>query len=197
MSIDGPNKSKRGRPRVDSEPVKLRLEREVLNAIDAFVAQHAFITNRQSALRIIVEAWLMDYGFLAKNPETREEAIARDQIYNLEDEGDALRARAPGLKKRVAAARKVSGELKAIGLLSPDNLSFSTPFASPIQIKDGRMIGTLADAREVFRSLPDVGSHRARWSAALLLLLKAAANKKFMPEAESLLIEALKAEGLI
>lgn len=39
MSNDGPKKSGRGRPTVDSEAVKVRLERKTLDALDDWIAR--------------------------------------------------------------------------------------------------------------------------------------------------------------
>lgn len=38
MSISRPKKSNRGRPRVDSEEVKVRMERGLLTALDSWIA---------------------------------------------------------------------------------------------------------------------------------------------------------------
>jgi hypothetical protein len=64
MSIDGPKKPGPGRPRVDSEPLKLRIEREVLNAIDAFVSGNQNVRTRQSAILLMVESHLIEKGLL-------------------------------------------------------------------------------------------------------------------------------------
>jgi hypothetical protein len=67
MSIDGPKKSRRGRPRVDSEPVKLRIEREVLNALDAYIAGNRNGRTRQTAILLLVEAALIERGLLEED----------------------------------------------------------------------------------------------------------------------------------
>ena len=38
MSIDGAKKSMRGRPKVDSEAVNVRIDRALLDALDAWIA---------------------------------------------------------------------------------------------------------------------------------------------------------------
>lgn len=63
MSIDGPKKS-RGRPRVDSEPVKLRIEREVLDALDVYLKRYPGLKNRQMAIFSLVEEGLVGEGLL-------------------------------------------------------------------------------------------------------------------------------------
>ena len=66
MSRDnGPKKSRMGRPPVDSEPVKLRVERQLLNAIDAFRAPFSNI-SRQAAIMFIIEREMERRGFLAE-----------------------------------------------------------------------------------------------------------------------------------
>jgi hypothetical protein len=67
MSIDGPKKSRRGRPRVDSEPVKLRIEREILEALDAYLKQHPILRNRQMAIMSMIEGTLVGAGLLEDN----------------------------------------------------------------------------------------------------------------------------------
>ena len=66
MSIDGPKKS-RGRPRVDSEPVKLRIEREVLDALDVYLKRHPILRNRQMAIMSLIEEALVGAGLLQDN----------------------------------------------------------------------------------------------------------------------------------
>jgi hypothetical protein len=68
MSIDGPKKSRgRGRPRVDSEPVKLRIEREVLDALDVYLKRHPILRNRQMAIMSLIEEALVGAGLLQDN----------------------------------------------------------------------------------------------------------------------------------
>jgi hypothetical protein len=66
VSIDGPKKS-RGRPRVDSEPVKLRIGREVLEAVDVYLKRYPFLRNRQMAIMSLIEEKLVDAGILEDN----------------------------------------------------------------------------------------------------------------------------------
>jgi hypothetical protein len=68
MSIDGPKKQRsRGRPRVDSEPVKLRIEREVIEALDAYLKRHPILKNRQMAIMSLIEEALVGAGLLQDN----------------------------------------------------------------------------------------------------------------------------------
>jgi len=54
MSIDGP-KNKVGRPRVDSEPVKVRMERSLIEAIDHWRELEDPAMSRPEAMRRLVE----------------------------------------------------------------------------------------------------------------------------------------------
>lgn len=62
-------KSKMGRPRVDSELVRSRVERAELDGIDAF-ARDAVINpdapiGRPEAIRRIVRDWLIGHGYIS------------------------------------------------------------------------------------------------------------------------------------
>lgn len=61
MSIDGAKNSKRGRPRVESEAVNVRMERSLLDAIDAWIArQDDLDMGRPEAVRRILAHALID-----------------------------------------------------------------------------------------------------------------------------------------
>lgn len=70
MSIDGPNKSKRGRPPVDSEAVKARFERRLLDAIDAYASQQYPPASRPEAVRVLVADQLSTLGLLPPKDKT-------------------------------------------------------------------------------------------------------------------------------
>ena len=55
MSIDGPKKS-RGRPAVDSEAVKVRLQRADLDLIDRWIAANEPGASRPEAVRRIIRS---------------------------------------------------------------------------------------------------------------------------------------------
>ncbi len=56
MSIDSPKKSGRGRPSVDSEPVKVRIERKTLDALDSWIAEQPKPRpSRPEAIRRLLE----------------------------------------------------------------------------------------------------------------------------------------------
>ena len=62
-STINPSKKPRGRPKVDSEQVNLRLTRDMLDALDKFVDRDA-IPSRPEAIRLILKDWLMANGML-------------------------------------------------------------------------------------------------------------------------------------
>jgi len=65
MSIDEHNKSKRGRPPVDSEMVRARLDRTLLNALDTWIAaQPEPRPTRPEAVRLALKDWLTHQGLL-------------------------------------------------------------------------------------------------------------------------------------
>lgn len=55
MSIDGAKKHGRGRPRVDSEPVNVRMDRAMVEAIDRWRALEDPAMTRPEAMRRLVE----------------------------------------------------------------------------------------------------------------------------------------------
>jgi len=64
MSIDEHNKSKRGRPPVDSEMVRARIERPILDALDAWRAAQPDKPSRPEAIRFVLSDWLVGQGLL-------------------------------------------------------------------------------------------------------------------------------------
>lgn len=64
MSINDTKKSARGRPPVDSEPVNLRLSRDLLEGVDAFRKEQSSLPTRPGAIRAILQDWLNEKGFL-------------------------------------------------------------------------------------------------------------------------------------
>ena len=64
------NKSKRGRPKVDSERVDTRFERPVLTALDAFVADETDKPSRPEAIRRLLRKQLIAHGYLKDEPDT-------------------------------------------------------------------------------------------------------------------------------
>lgn len=73
MSIDAGKKSRRGRPRVDTEEVGTRFPRDTLDALDAYViAQPEPRPSRPEAIRFLLRDSLTGLGYLrppADDPE--------------------------------------------------------------------------------------------------------------------------------
>jgi hypothetical protein len=59
-----PARRRRGRPEVDSEPVTVRLPREMLDALDAERERMDFAPSRPVVLRAALVAWLRERGAL-------------------------------------------------------------------------------------------------------------------------------------
>ncbi|MGK9336081.1 hypothetical protein [Sinorhizobium meliloti] len=71
-TINDTKKSKKGRPAVDTEPVNLRLPRDVLDAIEEFRRQQEQIPTRPEAIRMMLVNWLVGNGFLPPTGTTTE-----------------------------------------------------------------------------------------------------------------------------
>lgn len=65
-SINETKKLKKGRPSVDTEAVNLRLQRDLLTALDGFRRDEDDLPNRPEALRRITSDWLREKGYLPK-----------------------------------------------------------------------------------------------------------------------------------
>jgi hypothetical protein len=63
----------RGRPAVDTEELRARFPRDLLDALDRFVAEEHPGTLRPEALRIAFRDWAIGHGYLP-NPPTKEGA---------------------------------------------------------------------------------------------------------------------------
>jgi len=65
MSVHVDKKSRRGRPRVDSDIVTARVARPVLDAMDAWIAaQPEPRPSRPEAIRLALKDWLTGLGYL-------------------------------------------------------------------------------------------------------------------------------------
>lgn len=64
--------SKRGRPAVDTELLRARVSRDILDGIDRFAAEEEDKLTRPEALRRIVRDWLIGHGYLALHDEEGE-----------------------------------------------------------------------------------------------------------------------------
>ena len=65
--------SKKGRPPVDTEPVTVRLPRDVLDAVEKYRREQDSIPTRPEAIRQMLNDWLIGHGYL-ENPPAREDA---------------------------------------------------------------------------------------------------------------------------
>ena len=65
--------SKKGRPTVDTEPVTVRLPRDILDAIEKYRREQSDIPSRPEAIRQMLADWLVGHGFL-ENPPPKEDA---------------------------------------------------------------------------------------------------------------------------
>ena len=111
MQGDEQKKTKRGRPRINTEPLRLRVTRETLAAIDAYVGRHPSVVNRQGALTFFAEAALMDEGLLSNVPGRRTRRELRKLEAITDDEFDELLLDA--VKRRIEALRDASGKRRA------------------------------------------------------------------------------------
>ena len=63
----------RGRPAVDTEELRARFPRDLLDALDRFIAEDHKGATRPEALRIAFRDWAIGHGYLA-NPPAKEDA---------------------------------------------------------------------------------------------------------------------------
>jgi hypothetical protein len=76
-------------------------------------------------------------------------------------------------------------------------MPWTAEFWRPINLKDGRRIGGLAEARVLILSLPEPSQSHAHWRHAAEMLARAAESKSAIDDAHAQMLRALKAEGLI
>jgi len=76
-------------------------------------------------------------------------------------------------------------------------ISWSRKFPSPITLRDGRTIATLAEARDLVLALPALHQRNGHWQYAAIQILKAAADTAAVGPAQAQLRIALRAEGLL
>lgn len=62
-------KDGRGRPEVDSEEVRSRMTRDLLDGISKFASEEPDTPARSEAVRRIVRDWLIGHGYLPLPPE--------------------------------------------------------------------------------------------------------------------------------
>jgi hypothetical protein len=76
-------------------------------------------------------------------------------------------------------------------------MPWSRKLPTPVALKDGRTLATLADARAIVQALPERRQRNEHWLYAGELLLEAATRQGPMKITVAQLERALKAEGLI
>lgn len=59
-TIDKTKKPKKGRPQVDTEPVNLRLPREIIDGLEVYRREQEAIPTRPEAIRQILSDWLRE-----------------------------------------------------------------------------------------------------------------------------------------
>lgn len=62
--------SRRGRPTIDSEEVRSRMPREILDGMDAAANDESDKPARAEMLRRIVKDWLIGHGYLKASEES-------------------------------------------------------------------------------------------------------------------------------
>jgi hypothetical protein len=76
-------------------------------------------------------------------------------------------------------------------------MNWSRTFPRPIALKGGDEIATLAGALALMRSLPNADRYCALWRDAGELLVEAAIDTRWMPDAEAQLSQLLREEELL
>jgi hypothetical protein len=76
-------------------------------------------------------------------------------------------------------------------------MPWSRKLIEPIILNDGRIIATLAQAREMMISIPPPQRQLAVWRFAAQRLNEASTDLSLLVEAEELLRRALKVDGLL
>jgi hypothetical protein len=83
------------------------------------------------------------------------------------------------------------------GAQGGSRMDWSRTFPHPIALKGGDEIATLAGALTLMRSLPLPDRYCALWRDAGELLVEAAIDTRWMPDAEAQLSQVLRVEGLL
>lgn len=88
-------KSKVGRPSVDSEMIRSRVERNLLSALDAFAASGDEPIPRSEAIRRIMSDWLSTHGFLKRADHAEPAGPATDAVNKMDAAIGADRKKRP------------------------------------------------------------------------------------------------------
>ena len=76
-------------------------------------------------------------------------------------------------------------------------MAWTEPFWKPIKLRDGRTLTTLEHARELIAALPASKQAESHWQDSQALLTRASISPSAMDEALTVVLGALKSEGLI
>jgi hypothetical protein len=76
-------------------------------------------------------------------------------------------------------------------------MAWTDKFWKPIKLKNGHIVATLGDAREIISTLPALSQGAAHWQDAEELITRAATTPSAMDEALGALVRAMKVDDLI
>jgi hypothetical protein len=76
-------------------------------------------------------------------------------------------------------------------------MPWTDPFWKPIKLNDGRVLSTLADARELIASLPALKQAEGHWQDADEMLVRAEAAPSASDDTLAAMLRSLRIEGLI
>jgi hypothetical protein len=76
-------------------------------------------------------------------------------------------------------------------------MPWTDQFWKPIKLKDGRVLSSLGDARELIASLPAMKQAEGHWQDAEELLTRASIAPSAKDEVLAAVVRALRVEGLI
>ena len=76
-------------------------------------------------------------------------------------------------------------------------MPWSRSLVTPMTLKDGRIVATLAQVRELMLSIPLDARSNAAWRFIPELLTEAAADRASVSEVEEMLLRGLKGAGLL
>lgn len=66
-------RKKSGRPSVDSEQVNLRMQRDLLDALDQFIKEEHPGAGRPEALRLAFRDWAVGHGYISPSPRESQD----------------------------------------------------------------------------------------------------------------------------
>jgi hypothetical protein len=96
--------------------------------------------------------------------------------------------------EEASTVRKKAPTRESVTLL---RMPWSEPFWKPIKLKDGRLLTTLGDARELIATLPVLKRAESHWRDAEETLSRASVAPSAKDEALAAVVRALKEDGLL